>query len=95
MKLIRGRERAYTPLLMSTQVPRVVAILPRLSPSAWINIIKPLVALHEAGQIRAWVTLERLGSARNVERADVIVFSRNVSPDRAVSSAQPSAAACR
>ena len=68
---------------MSASLPRVVAILPRLSPSAWINIIKPLVALHEAGRIRAWVTLERLASARDVERADVIVFSRNVSPDRA------------
>jgi glycosyltransferase involved in cell wall biosynthesis len=68
---------------MSAFLPRVVAILPRLSPSAWINIVKPLVALHEEGRIRAWVTLEGLASARDVERADVVVFSRNVSPSRA------------
>jgi glycosyltransferase involved in cell wall biosynthesis len=83
LKLIRGSEKSYTPLVMSAPVPRVVAILPRLSPSAWINIIKPLVALHEAGRIRAWVTLESLASPRDVEHADVVVFSRNVSPDRA------------
>jgi glycosyltransferase involved in cell wall biosynthesis len=68
---------------MSASPPRVLAILPRLSPSAWINIIKPLVALHEAGRIRAWVTLEGLASPRDVERADVVIFSRNVNPDRA------------
>jgi glycosyltransferase involved in cell wall biosynthesis len=68
---------------MSASLPRVVAILPRLSPSAWINIIKPLVALHEAGRIRAWVTLESLTKPRDIDRADVIVFSRNVNPDRA------------
>jgi glycosyltransferase involved in cell wall biosynthesis len=68
---------------MSSSAPRVLAILPRLSPSAWINIIKPLVALHEAGRIRAWVTLENFASSRDIERADVVVFSRNVNPDRA------------
>jgi glycosyltransferase involved in cell wall biosynthesis len=60
-----------------------VAILPRLSPSAWINIIKPLVALHEAGRIRAWITLESLASTREVERAEVVIFSRNVDSQRA------------
>ncbi len=68
---------------MSLPLSRVVAILPRLSPSAWINIVKPLVALHEAGRIRAWVTLEGLAAARDIERADVLVFSRNVNLDRA------------
>jgi hypothetical protein len=63
--------------------PRVLAILPRLSPSAWINVIKPLVALHEAGCVRAWVTLESLASPREIQRADVVVFSRNICPDRA------------
>ena len=63
--------------------PRVVAILPRLCPSTWINIVKPLVALHEAGRVRAWVTLESMASPRDVQRADLVVFCRNVRPDRA------------
>ncbi|MEI8375673.1 MAG: glycosyltransferase [Planctomycetota bacterium] len=68
---------------MSTFSPRVVAILPRLCPSTWINIVKPLVALHEAGRVRAWVTLESMASPRDVDKADLLVFCRNVRPDRA------------
>jgi hypothetical protein len=63
--------------------PRVVAILPRLSPSTWINVVKPLVALHDAGRVRAWVTLEGLARPRDVQAADAVVFCRNVRPDRA------------
>ncbi len=65
------------------RLPRVVAILPRLSPSAWIHVIKPLMALHEAGRLRAWITLESLASPRDVHWADVALFSRNVCPHRA------------
>ena len=60
-----------------------MAILPRLCPSTWINIVKPLVALHEAGRVRAWVTLESMASPRDVQEADLVVFCRNVRPDRA------------
>ncbi len=63
--------------------PRVVAILPRLCPSTWINIVKPLVALHEAGRVRAWVTLESMATPLDVNEADLVVFCRNVRPDRA------------
>ena len=68
---------------MPTLPPRVVAILPRFGPSAWITVIKPLVRLHEKGLIRARVTLESLASPGDVDRADLIVFSRNVRRDRA------------
>ena len=63
--------------------PRVLAILPRLCPSSWIYIVKPLVALHEAGRVRAWVTLESRASPRDVQAADLVVFCRNVRPERA------------
>ena len=63
--------------------PRVVAILPRLCPSTWINIVKPLLALHEAGRVRAWVTLESMAARGDVCEADLVVFCRNVRPDRA------------
>ena len=63
--------------------PRVVAILPRFCPSTWIDIVKPLVALHEAGRIRARVTLESMAAPRDVHGADLVVFCRNVRPDRA------------
>ncbi len=62
--------------------PRVVAILPRLCPSTWINIVKPLVVLHESGRIRARVTLEGMAVPRDVQEADLVVFCRNVRPDR-------------
>ena len=68
---------------MPDLAPRVLAILPRLCPSTWINIVKPLTALHEAGRVRAWITLESGASPRNVQEADLVVFCRNVRPDRA------------
>ena len=68
---------------MPASRPRVLAILPRFSPTAWIYIIKPLTALHEAGRITARITLESLASPGAIERADVVVFCRNVNPDRA------------
>jgi hypothetical protein len=60
-----------------------VAILPRLCPSTWIDIVKPLVALHEAGRVRARVTLESTAAPRDVHESDLVVFCRNVRPDRA------------
>jgi glycosyltransferase involved in cell wall biosynthesis len=49
-------------------------------PSATICVVKPLAALHRAGRIRADITLEYLASPRQVDRADVVVFCRNVEP---------------
>ena len=46
--------------------PRVVAFLPRFCPSTWIYIVKPLVALHETGRVRARITLESMASPRDV-----------------------------
>ena len=60
--------------------PRVVAILPRMSPSAWLHVIKPLVRLHDAGRIRARILLELLACRRDVEQADLMIFSRNLQP---------------
>ncbi len=41
-----------------------------------------MVALHAAGRIRAWVTLESMASPRDVQEADLVVFCRNVRSDR-------------
>ncbi|MBI3798044.1 MAG: glycosyltransferase [Deltaproteobacteria bacterium] len=42
--------------------------------------MKPLTALHRARQIAADITLEAWVSRRKIERADVVVFSRNLEP---------------
>jgi hypothetical protein len=46
-------------------------------------VVKPLVALHAMGRVRAWVTLEGMASLGDVHEADLVVFCRNVRPDRA------------
>jgi hypothetical protein len=45
-------------------------------------VVKPLVALHEAGRVRGWVVLESMASPRDVQQADLLVFCRNVRADR-------------
>ncbi|HVN87192.1 MAG TPA: glycosyltransferase [Candidatus Binatia bacterium] len=60
---------------------RVLALLPQFIPSTILTVVKPLVWLHRAGRITADITLESRGSARQVERADVVVFSRNAEPE--------------
>jgi len=60
-----------------------VAILPKICPSTSISVVKPLVALHETGRVMTWITLEDLASMREVHEADLVVFCRNVRPDRA------------
>ena len=59
---------------------RVLAILPGLSPSALLTVVKPLAALHRAGEIIADFTLEAWVSSRQLERADIVVFNRNTEP---------------
>jgi hypothetical protein len=57
--------------------PRVLAVLEGIGPSATLTVVKPLMALHRAGQIVADITLAALCSGRQIDRADVVVFSRN------------------
>ena len=64
----------------TASLPRVSAILPGLIPSTVISIVKPLLALHRAGQITATVTLEALATVDDVDAADLVVFCRNTEP---------------
>lgn len=63
---------------MPADPPRVLAVLPSLDPSMFINVIKPLLRLHEAGRVRAWITLEWQTRPRDLAWADLLVFCRNV-----------------
>jgi glycosyltransferase involved in cell wall biosynthesis len=63
---------------MPADPPRVLAVLPSLDPSMFISVIKPLVRLHEAGRVRAWITLEWQARPRDLAWADLLVFCRNV-----------------
>lgn len=72
--------------------PRVLAILPAFMPSTTLTVVKPLTNLHRAGHIVADITLEPWVSARQIDRADVIAFSRNTNAavlDRAIASGKP------
>ena len=65
----------------STRVrPRVLAVLPGFFPSTTLTVVKPLQALHHAQHIIADITLESWVSARQIERADVVILSRNLEP---------------
>lgn len=65
---------------MRNPAPRVLAILPNLIPSTVITIVKPLVQLHRAGRVDARIALEWLATPRDVRRADLVVFCRNIRP---------------
>jgi hypothetical protein len=60
--------------------PRVLAVLPGVIPSTVMGVIKPLRALHWQRQIVSRITLEYWVTRRDVENADVVVFSRNNEP---------------
>jgi glycosyltransferase involved in cell wall biosynthesis len=45
-----------------------------------ITVVKPLVQLHRAGRIQARITLESRATPRDVRRADLVVFCRNMEP---------------
>ncbi len=61
--------------------PRVLAILPAFIPSTQICVVRPFLALHRAGRIRARITLESLTFRRDTDWADLAVFCRNTEPD--------------
>jgi len=60
--------------------PRVLAVLHGFIPSAMITVVKPLVQLHRAGRIDARITLESRAAPRDIGRADLVVFCRNMEP---------------
>ena len=67
---------------MRTNPPRILAVLPGLIPSTVMGVVKPLIRLHEAGRIRAHITLEWLVRRQDVERSDMVIFCRNIVPER-------------
>ncbi len=60
--------------------PRVLAVLPHVIPSTLLCVVKPLLGLHRRGEVVADVALESWVSSRQVERADVVAFCRNLEP---------------
>lgn len=60
--------------------PRVLAILPSFIPSTMITIVKPLVQLHQSGEVVARISLEPLATVDDVRASDAVVFCRNVEP---------------
>jgi glycosyltransferase involved in cell wall biosynthesis len=67
-------------MAMPPDPPRVLAILPGLIPSTVISIVKPMIALHQAGRLRVQLTLEMLAKRRDIAQADVVIFCRNMEP---------------
>jgi len=61
---------------------RVLALLPSFIPSTLISVVKPLVALHQGGRVRARITLESFATERDLREAEVVVFCRNSEPGR-------------
>lgn len=64
---------------MSTR-PRILAILPHVIPSTIIYLLKPLTALHKEARISAEFALEYSTSRRQIQRADAVMFCRNIEP---------------
>ena len=60
--------------------PRVLVVLPAFIPSTQIYVVKPILALHRSGRIKAEIALEYGVSYDSVVKADVVVFCRNTEP---------------
>ena len=60
--------------------PRVLAILPGFIPSTMITVIQPLLDLDREGFLQSRITLESLANKGDIHWADLVIFSRNVSP---------------
>ncbi len=61
--------------------PHLLAILPDFVPSTFICVMRPLIQLHRAGEIRARILPEFLTHRGSVEWADLVVFCRNTEPE--------------
>ena len=72
--------RSTYPIRSTRVQPRVLAVLPGFFPSTILTVVKPLQALHHAQHIVADITLEAWVSRRQIERADVVILSRNLEP---------------
>jgi glycosyltransferase involved in cell wall biosynthesis len=59
---------------------KVLAILPGLFPSTIIGVIKPLLYLDEGGEIDFRFRHIRVCRKKDINKADVIVFCRNITP---------------
>ncbi len=55
---------------MPTAVPRILAVMPGFIPSTMITVVRPLLRLHEAGRVRARISLESLTARGDVGWAD-------------------------
>lgn len=60
--------------------PAVLAVLPGLIPSTLIGVVKPLLLLHQRGELELTVIPEQLATQRGVVRCDLLVFARNCEP---------------
>jgi glycosyltransferase involved in cell wall biosynthesis len=58
----------------------VLAVLPAVTPSTVLGVIKPIKQLHRDAKIYAVQTLEYLVTRQQVQQADVVVFCRNTEP---------------
>ena len=59
---------------------KVLVVCPDFSPSTWIGILNPPVALHASWQIDLRVVTERSRVGRRADWPDVVVFNRNCDP---------------
>ncbi len=65
---------------MPDSVPRVLAILPGLVASTWMDVVRPLLMLQQMGRIQFRAAVDFAARPSLVDWADGVVFCRNVDP---------------